>query len=90
MEKIGIVGYYQSPLAKSLDYGRYDLIYETVRGALDSAGLKKKDVSTVISATNDYYDGRTISNAYYVEPAGAYLAECVISSKIISSKNSQI
>ncbi|MHA1147869.1 MAG: thiolase family protein [Promethearchaeota archaeon] len=75
MQKLGIVGYYQSPLAKSLNYGRYDLIYETVRGALDSAGLKKKDVSTVISASNDYYDGRTISNAYYVEPAGAYLAD---------------
>lgn len=75
LEKVGIVGYYQSPLAKELNYGRYDLVFETVRGALDKAGLKKKDISTVISATNDYYDGRTISNAYMVEPAGAYLAD---------------
>ncbi len=75
MEKVGIVGYFQSPLAKELNYGRYDLIFETVRGAVDSAGLQKKDISTVICATNDYYDGRTISNAYCVEPAGAYLVD---------------
>jgi len=75
VEKVGIVGYFQSPLKRKLKYGRYNLIYETVRGALDSAGLKKKDISTVISATNDYYDGRTISNAYCVEPGGAFLAD---------------
>ncbi|MGV9174186.1 MAG: thiolase family protein [Promethearchaeia archaeon] len=75
MQKVGIVGYKQSPLATKLKYGRYDLIFETVRGALESADLKKKDITTVISATNDYYDGRTISNAYVVEPAGAYLED---------------
>lgn len=75
MQKVGIVGYRQSPLAKKLKYGRYDLIFETVRGALDYADLKKKDITTVISSTNDYYDGRTISNAYVVEPAGAYLED---------------
>ncbi|MFO8017416.1 MAG: thiolase family protein [Promethearchaeia archaeon] len=75
MQKVGIVGYKQSPLASKLKYGRYDLIFETVRGALDNADLKKKDITTVISATNDYYDGRTISNAYVVEPAGAYLED---------------
>jgi len=51
------------------------MIFEAVRGAVDMAGLKKKDISTVISATNDYYDGRTISNALTVEPGGAYLAD---------------
>ena len=62
-------------MSPDLIYGRYNLIFETVRGALDSVNLKKKDITTVISATNDYYDGRTISNAYCVEPAGAYLAD---------------
>ena len=75
MDKVGIVGYYYMKMAPELIYGRYNLIYETVRGALDSVNLKKKDITTVISATNDYYDGRTISNAYYVEPAGAYLVD---------------
>jgi acetyl-CoA C-acetyltransferase len=75
MDKVGIVGYFYMKMAPELIYGRYNLIFETVRGALDSVNLKKKDITTVISATNDYYDGRTISNAYCVEAAGAYLAD---------------
>jgi len=75
VEKVGIVGYYQVKLQSEADYGRYEFIFEAVRGALDNAGLRKKDVTTVISCTNDYYDGRTISNAFTVEVGGAYLAD---------------
>jgi acetyl-CoA C-acetyltransferase len=75
MERVGIVGYNQVKLYSDANYGRYEMIFEAVRGALDSAGLKKRDISTVISATNDYYDGRTISNALTVEPGGGYLAD---------------
>jgi acetyl-CoA C-acetyltransferase len=75
MQKVGIVGYNQVKLYSDANYGRYEMIFEAVRGALDSAGLKKKDISTVVSATNDYYDGRTISNASTVEPGGGYLVD---------------
>ena len=75
MQKVGIVGYYQVKLLSDANYGRYEMIFEAVRGALDKAGLKKKDITTVISCTNDYYDGRTISNAFAVEAGGAYLAD---------------
>ncbi len=75
MQKVGIVGYNQVKLYSDANYGRYEMIFEAVRGALDSVGLKKKDISTVVSATNDYYDGRTISNALTVEPGGGYLAD---------------
>ncbi len=75
MEKVGIVGYYQIPLQSEANYGRYEMIFEAVRGALDKGGLKKKEITTVISCTNDYYDGRTISNAFPVEVGGAYLAD---------------
>jgi acetyl-CoA acetyltransferase len=75
VEKVGIVGYYQVQLYSNANYGRYEMIFEAVRGALDNAGLKKKDVTTVISCTNDYYDGRTISNAFPVEVGGAYLTD---------------
>lgn len=75
MQRVGIVGYNYEKLYSDAEYGRYEMIFEAVRGALDSAGLKKKDISTVISATNDYYDGRTISNALTVEPGGGYLAD---------------
>ena len=75
MQKIGIVGYYQVKLYSDANYGRYEMIFEASRGALDKAGLKKKDVSTVISCTNDYYDGRTISNCFTVEVGGGYMAD---------------
>jgi len=75
VQKVGIVGYYQVKLYSDANYGRYEMIFEAVRGALDKAGLKKKDITTVISCTNDYYDGRTISNAFAVESGGAYLAD---------------
>ena len=75
MEKVAIVGYNQVKLYSDANYGRYEMIFEAVRGALDNAGLKKKDITTVVSATNDYYDGRTISNSLTVEPGGGYLAD---------------
>jgi acetyl-CoA C-acetyltransferase len=75
MQKVGIVGYYQVKLFSDANYGRYEMIFEASRGALDKAGLKKKDVSTVISCTNDYYDGRTISNCFTVEVGGGYMAD---------------
>jgi len=75
MEKVGIVGYYQVKLHTDANYGRYEMIFEAVRGAVDMAGLKKKDISTVISCTNDYYDGRTISNCFTVEVGGGYMAD---------------
>ncbi len=75
MQRVGIVGFNQVKLYSDANYGRYEMIFEAVRGVLDSAGLKKKDISTVVSATNDYYDGRTISNALTVEPGGGYLTD---------------
>ena len=75
MQKVGIVGYYQVKLYSDSNYGRYEMIFEASRGALDKAGLKKKDISTVISCTNDYYDGRTISNCFTVEVGGGYMAD---------------
>ena len=75
MEKVGIVGYNQVKLYSDANYGRYEMIFEAVRGAMDKAGLKKKDITTVISCTNDYYEGRTISNMLTVEVGGGYLAD---------------
>jgi acetyl-CoA C-acetyltransferase len=75
MQKVGIVGYYQVKLYSDANYGRYEMIFEASGGALDKAGLKKKDISTVISCTNDYYDGRTISNCFTVEVGGGYMAD---------------
>ncbi|MHA2394067.1 MAG: thiolase family protein [Promethearchaeota archaeon] len=75
MDRVGIVGFNQVKLYSDANYGRYEMIFEAVRGAIDSAGLKKKDITTAISCTNDYYDGRTISNCYTVEVGGGYMTD---------------
>ncbi|MHA2399736.1 MAG: thiolase family protein [Promethearchaeota archaeon] len=75
VEKVGIVGFNQVKLYSDANYGRYEMIFEAVRGAIDKAGLKKKDITTAISCTNDYYDGRTISNAFTVEVGGGYMTD---------------
>ena len=54
-----MVGVGQKRFRSRANYGRYEMIFEAVRGAMDKAGLKKKDITTVISCTNDYYDGRS-------------------------------
>ena len=75
MEKVGIVGYYQVKPDLDAMMSPPDMIFTAVRGALDSAGLKRKDLTTVIGCTNDYYDGKTISNAYKVDAGGAYMKD---------------
>ena len=75
MDKVGIVGFYQVKPELDKMMSPYEMIFEATRGALDGAGLKKDDLSTVIGATNDYYDGKTISNCFKVESSGAYMAD---------------
>lgn len=75
MERVGIVGYYQVKPSLDLQMDRYEAAFTAVRGALDSAKLKRKDLTSVVSATNDYYDGRTISNCFTVEASGSYLKD---------------
>ena len=75
VDKIGIVGYYQVKPELDINMSPYECIYTAVRGALDAAGLKRKDITTVISCTNDYYDGKTISNCFKVEAGGAYMKD---------------
>ncbi len=75
MDRVGIVGYAALQPELDMNKGRYESIFDVVRGALDNAGLKKKDITSVVSATNDYYDGRTISNCFTVEAGGAYMAD---------------
>ncbi|MHA1285171.1 MAG: thiolase family protein [Promethearchaeota archaeon] len=75
MDKVAIVGYYQVKPEIDKQMSPYEMIFEATRGSLDFAGLKKSDISTVVSCTNDYYDGKTISNCFKVEAGGAYMAD---------------
>jgi len=76
MEKeVAIVGYAQTRYETDSDASREMLVLEVAEGALRSAGINRDDIDTVITANNDYLDGRTISNMRLVEPAGAWLKD---------------
>lgn len=51
------------------------MIFDTVRGLLDKTGIEIRDVGNVIGAGDDVLDGRSISNVFTAEYAGAFLKE---------------
>lgn len=73
MEDIAIVGIAQTPFEREKrDKTCYDMVYEVTREALDDAGLELRDIGNVITVSNDFLDGRTISSMAVGEAAGAH------------------
>jgi len=73
MENIAIVGVAQTPYkGRMQDKTCYDLVYEVTRDALDDAGLSIEDIDNVVTVSNDFLDGRTISSMAVGEAAGAH------------------
>jgi len=50
-----------------------ELVYEVVQRVLDEAGATLHDFQQVITASQDFYDGRTISDRTIAEACGSYL-----------------
>ena len=50
-----------------------ELVYEVVRNTLDSVGATPRDVDNIVSCSQDFLDGRTISNRTIPEAEGGYL-----------------
>ncbi len=73
MEKIAIVGVAQTTYERrKKDEIYYDLVYEVTSKALKDAGLALEDIDNVITVSNDFLDGRTISSMAVGEAAGAH------------------
>jgi len=73
MENIAVVGVAQTPYRGQMrDKTCYDLVYEVTRDALADAGLTIDDIDNVITVSNDFLDGRTISSMAVGEAAGAH------------------
>ena len=49
-----------------------DLVYEVTVKALDDAGLTIGDIDNVITVSNDFWDGRTISSMAVQDACGSY------------------
>lgn len=73
MERIAIVGVGQTKYERRKK-GEifYDLVYEVTVKAMEDAGFTLNDIDNVITISNDFWDGRTISCMAVQEAAGAH------------------
>ena len=73
MDRIAIVGVAQTKYeGRKQDKIYYDLVYEVTKEALSDAGLTIDDIDNVVTVSNDFMDGRTISSMAVGEAAGAH------------------
>jgi acetyl-CoA C-acetyltransferase len=72
MRKVGIVGY-KITCADKVSSSREMMIFRTTKALLDEVGIHRRELDTVVDCSNDYYDGRTISNVFTVEPTGGFM-----------------
>jgi len=73
-ERVAIIGMAQTRYEPEKKHQHLtELVYEAVRAALDHAGIGVKEIDNVVSCSQDFLDGRTISNRTIPEVEGAYL-----------------
>ena len=70
-----IVGSAQVGYAPAPDSHQTELVHRATRAALADAGVSIEEVDTVISASDDVMDGRSISSVFLVEAMGGFLKE---------------
>jgi len=73
MKKVAIVGYAQTRHQFDMPKPREDMVFDTVKSALASAGITRETIQSVVTASTDFLDGRTISNVFLSMACGAYL-----------------
>jgi acetyl-CoA C-acetyltransferase len=71
MERTAIVGVAQTKYERrKKDQIFADMVFDVTRGALDDAGLTIDDIDSVVTVSNDFYDGRTISGMAVGDASG--------------------
>jgi len=73
--KVAIVGYAQSRHQENMQKTREDMVFDVCKEALSNAGILREDLDTVITASTDYLDGRTISNVFLSMAVGAFFKD---------------
>jgi acetyl-CoA C-acetyltransferase len=70
--KVGIVGVAQTKHeAKKPKQLFADMIYEVVSKALEDAKMERDDIKNVVTISNDFWDGRTISSMAVMDASGS-------------------
>jgi acetyl-CoA C-acetyltransferase len=73
MENVAIIGVGMTRIEANKVRDTFaDLAWEAVNKALDDAGMNMDDIDNIITTSNDFWDGRTISCMAVSDASGAY------------------
>lgn len=73
MEKVAIVGIGQTKFEREKREQAFaELVYEAVTKALEDAGITIAEIDNIVTISNDFWDGRTISSMAVTDACGAY------------------
>ena len=73
-DRVGIVGIYQTKYEPRKIFDSYpELVFEASSKVLEEAGLTIEDMDQVVTNSQDFWDGRTISNRTVSEASGSVL-----------------
>jgi len=73
MEKTAIIGVGQTKQVRNnVKQNFAEMVYEATKLALADANLEIKDIDNVVTVSNDFWDGRTISSMAIQDACGAY------------------
>lgn len=73
MRRVAVVGVAQTRFERRIiDRNCADLVYEVTTGALKDAGMTIGQIDNVITVSNDFWDGRTISSMAVTDACGSY------------------
>lgn len=70
--KVGLVACKMTKQEKKKETSREKMIFDLVKSLYDENNISRDDIDTVVMSSNDFYDGRTISNCFTVDPASAF------------------
>src|SRR3989338_6580956 len=72
MERVAVIGVAQTVFEARKEAETYaDLVYEVADQALKDAGMDISELGNIVTASNDFLDGRTISSMAVGDAAGA-------------------
>lgn len=73
-EKVAIVGMAQTKYEERKRGQSYpELVYEVTSKVLETTGMGIEDIDNIVTASQDFWDGRTISNVAINEAVGAFM-----------------
>ena len=72
MQRAAIIGIGQTKYERQKHGIFAELVYEATTKALNDAGMNIRDIDNVVTISNDFWDGRTISCMAVADAAGCY------------------